>query len=64
MSKYEVRYNDYGFIWGKAMVERTCSNDKKPKFQVLRVYAPNGEGVEIVMTPRTLKAKKFPRAKE
>lgn len=42
-----------GFDWGKCTVKRTCSSDKNPKFQVLTVYAPNGDVVEIVMRPRS-----------
>lgn len=61
---YDVSWTQYGFKWGDCLVERTCSNGKKPKFQILRVYAPNGEGVEITMTPRTLKAVKFEKYKE
>jgi hypothetical protein len=61
---YELRHNQYGFVWGEVMVERTCSNDKKPKFQVIRIYAPNGEGVTITMTPRTLRFEKFDKPKK
>ncbi len=61
---YEFRTNQFGFVWGDVMVERTCSNEKKPKFQVLRVYAPNGQGVELIMTPRTFKVIQFDKEKK
>jgi hypothetical protein len=44
--------NRYGFRWGEVLVERTCSQEKKPFFQVLRIYAPNGQVVELTMTKR------------
>ena len=64
MSEYHVILNNYGFVWGNVLVERTAANGKKPKFQVIRVYAPNGEGVEILMTPRKLKVSKFAKEKK
>lgn len=48
----QVIINNYGFVWGNVLVERTCSNEKKPRFQMMRVYAPNGEVIEILMRPR------------
>jgi hypothetical protein len=48
----QVTINNYGFVWGECLVERTCSNPTKPKFQILRVYTPNGEVIEILMRPR------------
>lgn len=52
--------NNHGFVWGNCLVERTASNEKKPKFQILRVYAPNGEVIEILMRPRSNKIEIFP----
>lgn len=51
--------NNYGFVWGECLIERTASNEKKPKFQLLRVYAPNGEVIEILMRPRSNKVYLF-----
>jgi len=48
----KLELNKYGFVWGECLVERTCSSEKKPKFQILRVYTPNGEIIEIQMRPR------------
>lgn len=59
----QVTINSYGFVWGQCLVERTCSNKTKPKFQVLRVYAPNGEVIEILMRPRSNKIEIFPKEK-
>lgn len=56
-------FNDYGFIWGDCLVERTASSERKPKFQVIRVFAPNGEIVEITMTPKKLLTTVFPKEK-
>ena len=47
-----LKINDYGFVWGNSLIERTCSSEKNPKFQLMRVYAPNGEIIEILMRPR------------
>jgi len=55
----EVTNTQYGFRWGDCLVERVASNDKKPEFLVVRVWAPNGDGVDVIMTPRTLRIQKF-----
>jgi len=60
---YPITTNNYGFVWGEVLVQRIAANAKKPKFQVLSVYAPNGEIVEITMTPRKTSVKRIPRAK-
>ena len=60
---YDLRLTQYGFSWGDCLVERTASQSTKPKFQVITVYAPNGEGVEIVMRPRSLDVKKLGKCK-
>ncbi len=56
-----VTNNNYGFVWGECMVERTASNSKSPKFQLLRVFCPNGEIVEILMRPRSNKIITIPK---
>lgn len=56
--------NKFGFVWGEVLVERVASNDNKPKFQVVRVHAPNGTGVDIVMTPRTVRIQTFKKEKK
>jgi len=60
MKKYDLIDNNYGFIWGEVLVERTCSSIKNPKFQVMRIYAPNGDCVEILMRPRSTKVSIHP----
>lgn len=60
---YTLIENSYGFQWGQILVERTASSNKKPKFQVLRVFAPNGEGVEIQFSARKMHVKKFKKEK-
>lgn len=58
--------NKYGFTWGECLVQRTASSKERDKryFQVLSVYAPNGEIVEIIMTKRTIKIARIPKEKE
>jgi hypothetical protein len=56
--------NNYGFVWGEVLVERTCSNKTNPKFQVLTIYTPNGEVIEIMMRPRSNKIKVIPKVKD
>lgn len=48
----KIENTKYGFKWGEVLVERTYSNEKKPKFQILRIYAPNGEIIEVIMKSR------------
>lgn len=60
---YELTHNQYGFRWGDVLVERTAASLTKPKFQVMRIYAPNGEGVEIQFSPRKLFVTKFKKEK-
>lgn len=61
--EYELNQTQYGFRWGEVLVERTASNNRNPKFQVIRVYAPNGEIAEIQMRPRSLEIIKHPKEK-
>lgn len=49
---FDLLENKYGFRWGDVVVERTCSQSKRPQFQMLRIYAPNGQMIEIIMSPR------------
>ena len=63
--KFEI--NNYGFVWGEVLVERTCSQEKgknQPFFQVLTIYSPSGEIIELTMTKRKNRIKKYPKAKE
>lgn len=58
--------NQYGFVWGECLVERTCSQEKtksRPFFQVLRVFTPSGEVVEITMRKRKNDIRRIPREK-
>lgn len=59
MSELYLKDNGYGFLWGEVLVERTASGDK-PKFQVIRVYAMNGDCVEVLMRPRSTKVSIHP----
>jgi hypothetical protein len=58
--------NKYGFTWGECLVQRTAASKEGDKryYQILSVYAPNGEIVEIIMTKRTIKVARIPKAKE
>lgn len=49
---YPITTNQYGFVWGPILVERTASNEKSPKWLVLRVWDWKGRIIEIQMTPR------------
>lgn len=61
----KLQNNKYGFIWGECTVERTAASEGKERFfQVLRVFAPNGEIVEIVMTKRKTRTQVIPKVKE
>lgn len=56
--------NNYGFVWGDILVERTCSQEKtksRPFFQVLRVFTPNGEIIEITVTKRKNRIEIIPK---
>lgn len=58
--------NDYGFVWGEVLVQRTMSQEKSKKtqfFQILSVYTPNGQIVELMMTKRKNKITIIPKAK-
>lgn len=54
----------YGFRWRDVLVERTASSDlgKNPKFQVIRVFCPNGELIEVLIRPRKNKVTVIPKA--
>jgi len=59
MKKFETTLTGFGFKWGDCSVERTASNNTKPKFQILTVTAPNGDRIEIIMRPRSTKIAQF-----
>lgn len=63
MNELEMTVTKYGFHWRGISVERTASNEK-PKWRVLRIYALNGDCVEILTRPRSTKITVIPRPKK
>lgn len=56
-----IENTKYGFKWDEVLVERiACQTDKRPKFWVLKITAPNEEIVEITMRPLSTEVEIFP----
>lgn len=59
-AKFEIRNNDYGFVWGDVLVERSCSQaNKYPKFQILRIFLPNKEIIQLTIQRRKTKVERL-----
>ena len=55
-----MEITQYGFKWKDMLVERICSNDKNPRFRMLRIHCLNGDCVEIISQPRKTKIEVIP----